>query len=128
MINPPNSLALLTDLYQLTMACAYWKSGAVEKEAVFHLTFREAPFQGGFTIASGLEGAIEWLKDFRFSDSDLSYLATIPGRDKQPLFGKDFLNYLKKLRFSCDVDAVPEGTVVFPHEPLIRTSPENEGL
>jgi nicotinate phosphoribosyltransferase len=113
-------LALLTDLYQLTMACAYWKSGTMDKEAVFHLTFREAPFQGGFTIASGLESAIQWLKDFRFSDSDLVFLATIPGRDKQPLFGKDFLNYLKKLRFSCDMHAMPEGTVAFPHEPLIR--------
>jgi nicotinate phosphoribosyltransferase len=113
-------LALLTDLYQLTMACAYWKSGTMDKEAVFHLTFREAPFQGGFTIASGLESAIQWLKDFRFSDSDLAYLATIPARDKQPLFGKDFLNYLKKLRFSCDMHAMPEGTVAFPHEPLLR--------
>lgn len=116
----PSSLALLTDLYQLTMACAYWKSGTLDKEAAFHLTFRTAPFEGGFTIASGLETAIEWITDFRFSDSDLEYLATIPGRDKQPLFGKDFLDYLSKLQFTCDVDAVPEGTVVFPHEPLIR--------
>src|SRR4029077_8341417 len=55
-----------------------------------------------------------------FSESDLSYLATIPGRDKQPLFGKEFLEYLHHLRFTCDVDAMPEGTVAFPHEPLIR--------
>lgn len=116
----PSSLALLTDLYQLTMACAYWKSGTLDKEAAFHLTFRAAPFEGGFTIASGLETAIEWITDFRFSDSDLEYLATVPGRDKQPLFGKDFLDYLSKLQFTCDLDAVPEGTVVFPHEPLIR--------
>jgi nicotinate phosphoribosyltransferase len=115
-----SSLALLTDLYQLTMACAYWKSGTAHKEAAFHLSFRTAPFQGGFTIASGLASAINWLKEFRFSDSDLSYLATIPGRDKQPLFAKEFLDYLKRLRFTCDVDAIPEGTVVFPHEPLIR--------
>jgi nicotinate phosphoribosyltransferase len=116
----PSSLALLTDLYQLTMACAYWKSGTTDKEAAFHLAFRNAPFDGGFTIASGLEAAIEWIKNFRFSDSDLAYLATIPGRDKQPLFGQDFLDYLSKLQFTCDVDAVPEGTVVFPHEPLLR--------
>lgn len=102
------------------MACAYWKSGTAEKEAAFHLTFRAAPFQGGFTIASGLATAIEWIKNFRFSESDLSYLATIPGRDKQPLFGNEFLAYLKSLQFTCDVDAVPEGTVVFPQEPLIR--------
>jgi nicotinate phosphoribosyltransferase len=119
-INSPNSLALLTDLYQLTMACAYWKSDTTDKEAAFHLTFRNAPFEGGFTIASGLETAIEWIKAFRFSDSDLEYLATIPGRDKQPIFEQDFLNYLRKLPFTCDVDAVQEGTVVFPHEPLVR--------
>src|ERR1041385_9415679 len=117
---PRASLALLTDLYQLTMACAYWKSGTADKEAAFHLSFRTAPFQGGFTIASGLESAINWLKSFQFSDSDLSYLATIPGRDKQPLFGGEFLDYLKGFQFTCDVDAVPEGTAVFPHEPLIR--------
>jgi nicotinate phosphoribosyltransferase len=119
-INGPTSLALLTDLYQLTMACAYWKSGTTDKEAAFHLTFRNPPFEGGFTVASGLETAIEWIKAFHFSDSDLEYLATIPGRDKRPLFGKDFLDYLRKFQFACDVDAVPEGTVVFPHEPLVR--------
>ena len=102
------------------MACAYWKSGTTDKEAVFHLTFRNAPFEGGFTIASGLETAIEWIKAFRFSDSDLEYLATVPGRDKGPLFEQDFLEYLRKLQFTCDVEAVPEGTVVFPHEPLVR--------
>lgn len=116
----PSSLALLTDLYQLTMACAYWKSDTAEKEAAFHLTFRAAPFQGGFTIASGLETAIEWIRAFRFSESDLSYLATVPGRDGEPLFGKEFLEYLRQIRFTCDVDAMPEGTVAFPHEPLVR--------
>jgi len=119
-INGPTSLALLTDLYQLTMACAYWKSGTTDKEAAFHLTFRNAPFEGGFTIASGLETAIEWIKAFRFSDSDLEYLATIRGWDKRPLFEQKFLDYLRKLQFACDVDAVPEGTVVFPQEPLLR--------
>src|ERR1043166_1586840 len=104
---PRPSLALLTDLYQLTMACAYWKSGTADKEAAFHLSFRAAPFHSGFTIASGLESAIDWLKAFQFSEADLSYLATVSGRDKQPLFGKEFLDYLKQLQFTCDVDAVP---------------------
>lgn len=115
-----SSLALLTDLYQLTMACAYWKSSAADKEAVFHLSFRVPPFQSGFTIASGLSSAIEFLRDFHFEQADLDYLATIRGRDQQPLFDAAFLQYLSQLRFSCDVDAVPEGTVVFPHEPLLR--------
>src|SRR6266446_5087466 len=114
------SLALLTDLYQLTMACAYWKSGTADKEAVFHLSFRRAPFAGGFTIASGLAAAIEYVRNFHFAESDLAYLATILGRDKQPLFDRAFLSFLGELRFRCDMDAVPEGTVVFPHEPLLR--------
>jgi len=114
------SLALLTDLYQLTMACAYWKTGTADKEAVFHLSFRRAPFQGGFTIASGLATAIEYVRNFHFHESDLAYLATILGRDNQPLFNRAFLSFLGELRFTCDLDAVPEGTVVFPHEPLLR--------
>lgn len=112
--------ALLTDLYELTMACAYWKSGTTDKEAVFHLLFRTPPFQSGFTIACGLAAAIEYLKEYHFDGSDLAYLGTIPGPDKRPLFEQKFLDYLGKLRFECDVDAVPEGTVVFPHEPLMR--------
>ena len=115
-----SSLALLTDLYQLTMACAYWKSGTADKEAAFHLSFRKAPFQSGFTVACGLTQAIEFIRDFHFEPSDLAYLATIVGRDRLPLFDARFLEYLGKLRLTCDVDAVPEGTVVFPHEPLIR--------
>src|SRR3954463_16642518 len=114
------NLAMLTDLYQLTMACAYWKSGTANQEAAFHLCFRSAPFNGGFTIACGLAQAIDYLRTFRFEDSDLSYLATIQGQDKKPIFDSDFLKYLADLHLECDVDAVPEGTVVFPHEPLMR--------
>jgi nicotinate phosphoribosyltransferase len=114
------SFALLTDLYQLTMACAHWKSGTAEKEAAFHLAFRGAPFHGGYTLACGLAPAIDFVQRFQFSESDLTYLATIPGVDKQPLFPADFLNYLRNLKFTCDIDAVPEGTVIFPHEPLLR--------
>jgi nicotinate phosphoribosyltransferase len=117
---PPDSLALLTDLYELTMAYGYWKSGTAEQEAVFYLSFRTAPFEGGFTIACGLAAAIEYLRRFQFSDSDLDYLGGITGRDGKPLFEPRFLKYLKELRLVCDVDAIPEGTVVFPHEPLIR--------
>src|SRR5262249_23631383 len=114
------SLALLTDLYELTMACAYWKSGTTDKEASFHLAFRQAPFEGGFTVACGLAAVIDYLRTLRFEQADLEYLATIPGRDKRPLFEEAFLDYLRDLRWSCDVDAVPEGTIVFPQEPLLR--------
>lgn len=116
----PPSLALLTDLYQLTMAYAYWKSGTHQKEAVFNLVFRHHPFQGGFTIASGLSTAIDVLQQFRFDASDLEYLGGLVGSDNTPLFEPSFLDYLGTLRFDGDVDAIPEGTVVFPQEPLVQ--------
>jgi nicotinate phosphoribosyltransferase len=111
---------LITDLYQLTMAFAYWHYGIPEREATFHLSFRKAPFGSGFTVASGLESAADYLSRFRFTNSDLKYLSTIQGRDGKPIFTPPFLDYLRKLRFTCDVDAIPEGTLVFPHEPLLR--------
>lgn len=112
--------ALLTDLYQLTMAYGYWKTGRAEHEAVFHLFFRKPPFGGGYTVACGLEPVIEWLQNFRFAPDDLSYLATLTGNDGKALFERAFLDYLGRLRLSLDVDAIPEGTAVFPHQPLIR--------
>lgn len=114
------SLAMLTDLYELTMACGYWKNGMTDVEAVFHVTFRENPFGGGFTVACGLAPVIEALEAFYFESDDLEYLATLRGNDEQPIFDAQFLEWLGDLKFACDVDAVPEGTVVFPHEPLIR--------
>lgn len=114
------SSALLTDFYQLSMAYAYWKAGLDQKEAVFHLFFRKPPFQGGFTVAAGLESVIHYLESFQFQESDLDYLASIKGGDNAPFFSSDFFSYLRNLRFTCDIDAVPEGTVVFPQEPLIR--------
>src|SRR5688500_4370485 len=115
-----HSLALLTDLYQLTMAYGYWKLGTAEKEAVFHLNFRRHPFNGGYSVAAGLEYAIDFLQELRFTPDDLEYLATLSGNDGRPLFEGAFLKFLGEWRFACDVDAIPEGTVVFPHEPLVR--------
>lgn len=112
--------ALLTDLYQLTMAYGYWKTGREALESVFHLSFRKHPFRGGFTVAAGLADAIDYLRHLRFTPEDLAYLATLTGQDDRPLFEPDFLDHLGQLRFACDVAAVPEGTVVFPHEPLLR--------
>ncbi len=112
--------SLLTDLYQLTMAAGYWKCGKAEQEAVFHLFFRKLPFSGGYAVAAGLGDVVAWLRHFRFSTAELDYLATLPGRDGKPLFERGFLDYLATLEWRCDVDAMPEGTVVFPHEPLLR--------
>jgi nicotinate phosphoribosyltransferase len=115
-----HSLALLTDLYQLTMAQGYWKLGKMRDRAVFHLTFRRPPFASGYTIAAGLGPAIEYVSSFRFTGSDVAYLRTLRGNDGSPLFEEGFLDYLAALHLSCDVDAVPEGTAVFPHQPLVR--------
>src|SRR5215469_9922457 len=112
--------ALLTDLYQLTMAYGYWKSGKADQEAVFELFFRKPPFQCGFTIAAGLAPAIDFMGAFCFTADDIAYLATQRGNDGKPLFDEPFLNYLKELRFTCDVNAIPEGTAVFPQEPLLQ--------
>jgi nicotinate phosphoribosyltransferase len=113
-------LTLLTDLYQLTMAYGYWKSGRAEDEAVFHLHFRKPPFGGGYAIAAGLEPVVAWLRDFRFTADDLAFMATIPGNDGKPIFEPAFLAYLRDLRLTVDIDAIPEGTAVFPYEPLVR--------
>ena len=117
-----HSLALLTDLYQLTMAYGYWKLGRAEQRAVFHLSFRRNPFNGGYSVACGLHDAIDLLSGLRFEADDLEYLATLRGNDGRPLFERGFLDYLRDLRFTCDVDAMPEGTAVFPHEPLVRVT------
>jgi nicotinate phosphoribosyltransferase len=114
------SLALLTDLYELTMAFGYWKARMQDREAAFHLLFRENPFRGGFTVACGLETAIDYLQRLRFDEADVAYLAGVRGADGEPIFEPAFLDFLRRLGFACDVDAVPEGTVVFPQEPLVR--------
>lgn len=114
------SLALLTDLYEITMAYAYWKSQMLENEGVFYLFFRRQPFQGGYTIAAGLESVVEYLNNWKFESSDLDYLATLKTENGNPLFEEAFLTYLSQLKLTCDVDAVQEGDVIFPYEPLIR--------
>ncbi|ACT96112.1 nicotinate phosphoribosyltransferase [Dyadobacter fermentans] len=114
------SMSLLTDLYQLTMAYGYWKAGKAEQEAVFNLYFRKHPFQGGFTIAAGLCSVIEYLQDYRFNEEDLTYIASLSGSDGDRLFDDGFIDYLRNMELQCSIDAIPEGTVVFPNEPLLR--------
>jgi nicotinate phosphoribosyltransferase len=114
------SLALCTDFYQFTMAYAAHKNGLSEREAVFSLSFRRAPFGGGFALACGLAPVVDYMRTSRFDEGDLAYLAEQRGADGAPLFERGFLDYLAGLSLGCDLDAVPEGTVVFPHEPLLR--------
>ncbi|XP_015587168.1 nicotinate phosphoribosyltransferase isoform X2 [Cephus cinctus] len=108
---------LLTDLYQITMAYAYWKSGKMQDHAVFDLFFRKNPFQGEFTIFAGLEECLKFLDKFHYSDSDIEYLKSTMSSSVEP----KFFEYLKKLN-AKDVTlyAIEEGSVVFPRVPLIR--------
>ncbi len=115
-----DSLALLTDLYQLTMAYGYHKAGRADHEAVFHLYFRRNPFKGGYAIAAGLDYAIEYLESFGFEDSDIAYLSELTGNDDKPLFDDEFLQILAELEFTGDIEAVEEGTPIFANEPILR--------
>jgi nicotinate phosphoribosyltransferase len=112
--------ALLTDLYQITMAHAYWRERRDNDDAVFHLFFRKPPFGGGYAIAAGLEPVRDWLEAFHFKPDDIQFLRTLVGNDGEPLFVANFLDHLAALQLTVDIDAVPEGTVVFPHQPLVR--------
>jgi nicotinate phosphoribosyltransferase len=108
------NLTMLTDLYQLTMMQGYFVNGYYNKEAVFDVFFRSLPFNGGYAIAAGLEQIIEFIENLRFSEEDLAYLKSLN------LFRDEFIDELRNFRFSGDIDAVPEGTPVFPFEPLVR--------
>ena len=114
------NLSMLTDLYELTMGAGYVASGVAECRSVFSLSFRSLPFEGGYAVAAGLGDAIEALEHLAFGREDLDYLAGLRTPSGRPMFEATFLERLAELRFSCDVDAIPEGTVVFPNEPLIR--------
>jgi nicotinate phosphoribosyltransferase len=116
------SLALLTDFYELTMAAAAWKGGLAGREACFTLSFRHHPYQGGFTVAAGLASVIDLVEHLRFEPEDLAFLAAQRGADGEPLFEAGFLAALARLEVDLDVDAVEEGTVIFPHEPVVRVN------
>ena len=108
-----NNLTMLTDFYELTMANGYLKNGFKDKIAYFDMFFRKVPDGGGFAIMAGVEQLIEYLKNLKFDDKDIEYL-----RSKN-IFCEEFLDYLKNFKFSCDVWAVPEGTPIFPNEPVV---------
>lgn len=115
----PN-FGLLTDLYQLTMASGYYEQRVHERRAVFHLFFRGAPFGGKFAVAAGLALAIELINGLKFSADDVQYLGRLTVASGKPLFREPFLNYLQRMRFTGDVEALLEGDIALPHEPLLR--------
>ncbi len=108
-----NNLTMLTDFYELTMANGYLLSGIKDRIAYFDMFFRRVPDNGGFAIMAGLEQFIQYIKELRFDEEDIEYL-----RSKE-MFSEEFLDYLRDFRFECDVWAIPEGTPIFPYEPIV---------
>ncbi|KIL50646.1 nicotinate phosphoribosyltransferase [Jeotgalibacillus soli] len=111
---PDDSLMLHTDLYQINMAETYWEDGMHKKNAVFELFFRSLPFGNGYAVFAGLERAIQYLQEFRFSDTDLEYLEHGVG------YKQDFIAFLRDLRFTGTVRSMREGELVFGNEPIMR--------
>ncbi len=106
-------LTMLMDLYEMTMSNGIWHSEMRDTITYFDMFFRRVPDEGGFAIMAGLEQLIEYFNNLHFEDEDIEYLRSLN------LFSEDFLNYLKDFKFECDVWAVPEGTPIFPSEPIV---------
>lgn len=107
------NLTMLTDFYEITMANGYLELGMQDEIAYFDMFFRKVPDGGGFAIMAGVEQVVEYLQNLKFSEADIDYLR---GRN---LFSENFLEYLRDFKFTCDVWAVPEGTPIYPHEPIL---------
>ena len=104
---------MLLDFYELTMANGYFLSDKKDEIAYFDVFFRDVPDGGGYAIAAGLEEVIDYIKNLKFTEEDIAYL-----REKK-LFGEEFLDYLRNFKFTGDIYAVPEGTPIFPREPMM---------
>lgn len=107
------NLTMLTDFYEITMANGYLQSGLKDDIAYFDMFFRRVPDKGGYAIMAGIEQVVEYLDNLEFTDEDIEYLRS------KGMFCEEFLQYLRDFKFDCDVWAIPEGTPIFPHEPLI---------
>lgn len=107
------NLTMLTDFYELTMANGYFKNGFKDTIGYFDMFYRNIPDRGGFVIMAGVEQVVDYLNNLKFTDDDIEFL-----RGKG--FGEEFLDYLKNFEFSCDVWAIPEGTPIFPGEPIVK--------
>ena len=112
-VNEKLNLTMLCDFYELTMSNGYFVKGMQDKIVYFDVFYRKNPDNGGFAIVAGLEQVVEYIQNLHFTDEDIAFL------QKKQLFSEDFLEFLKTFRFTGDIWAIPEGTVVFPGEPLM---------
>ena len=110
------NLTLLTDLYELTMMQGYFHAKDANETVIFDAFYRTNPDGNGFAITAGLEQVVEYIENLHFDKEDIDYLRTTG------LFGEDFLEYLADFKFTGDIYAIPEGTVVFQREPLVKSS------
>lgn len=108
------NLTLLTDLYEITMMQAYFKNNNKNKMAIFDVFYRKNPMDGGYAISAGLEQVIEYINNLHFTEDDINYLVSLK------IFEDDFLDYLKNFKFTGDIYAIPEGSVMFPREPMLK--------
>lgn len=110
------NLTMLTDLYELTMMYGYWKKGMGRNRAVFDMFYRATSETTAYAIAAGLEQVIDYINELRFEERDIEYLRSLN------LFDEEFLDYLRGFKFTGDIMAVPEGTIVFSYEPIVRVT------
>ena len=108
-----SNYTMMCDFYELTMANGYFLQGLKDRVCYFDVFFRNVPDKGGFAIACGLEEIVDYIENLHFSAEDIKFL------EEKKIFHPEFLEYLKDFRFSGDIYAVPEGTVVFPYEPIL---------
>ena len=110
------NLTMLCDFYELTMGNGYFRDGMKDRICYFDMFFRNVPDDGGYAVAAGLEQIVDYVQKLHFDEEDIAYLR---GRG---IFSEDFLEYLKNFRFTGDIYAIPEGSVVFPREPLVKVT------
>lgn len=113
MQNKELNLTMIMDLYELTMANGIFTSDMRDTVTYFDMFFRRVPDNGGYAVMAGLEQLIEYMNDLKFTDEDIEYLKGLK------LFSEEFIEYLRNFKFTCDIWAMPEGTVIFPHEPIV---------